>query len=161
MPSQYSIDSNEPRFTLFPQLPIELRLKIWKYALPGPRIITIDLNYCSCNDIRPPEPFDRARYVRCRAECPAMLHVNSEAEKLHRRSTSHSSLKISAIPSSSTLKTISHISTTRTLSRVGLFGVISEISTATTTILQIIAGSFAISLSIQISYQSYIAATLL
>jgi hypothetical protein len=28
-------------FTLFPKLPIELRLKIWEEALPGPRIIEI------------------------------------------------------------------------------------------------------------------------
>lgn len=28
-------------FTLFPMLPIEIRLKIWKEALPGPRIIEI------------------------------------------------------------------------------------------------------------------------
>ncbi|KUJ22821.1 uncharacterized protein LY89DRAFT_763293 [Mollisia scopiformis] len=28
-------------FTCFPQLPTELRLKVWKHALPGPRTITI------------------------------------------------------------------------------------------------------------------------
>jgi hypothetical protein len=28
-------------FTYFPQLPLEIRLKIWEAALPGPRIITI------------------------------------------------------------------------------------------------------------------------
>ncbi|KAL2064635.1 hypothetical protein VTL71DRAFT_3772 [Oculimacula yallundae] len=29
-------------FTLFPWLPIELRLKVWEHALPGPRVIEID-----------------------------------------------------------------------------------------------------------------------
>ncbi|KAF8860144.1 hypothetical protein BDZ45DRAFT_741750 [Acephala macrosclerotiorum] len=28
-------------FTLFPKLPIELRLKIWNEALPGPRVVEI------------------------------------------------------------------------------------------------------------------------
>lgn len=28
-------------FTLFPELPIELRLKIWTYSLPDPRIVKI------------------------------------------------------------------------------------------------------------------------
>jgi hypothetical protein len=46
MADVYSSDSladveQEPpeEFTLFPKLPIELRLKIWKAALPGPRVI--------------------------------------------------------------------------------------------------------------------------
>lgn len=34
----------ESEFTLFPRLPIELRFKIWKYALPGPRIVKIEFN---------------------------------------------------------------------------------------------------------------------
>lgn len=31
------------RFTCFPKLPAELRLRIWKYALPGPRLVRIYL----------------------------------------------------------------------------------------------------------------------
>jgi hypothetical protein len=34
-------DGPQPTFTLFPNLPIELQIKIWKYALPGPRIIQL------------------------------------------------------------------------------------------------------------------------
>jgi hypothetical protein len=34
----------ELEFMLFPRLPIELRLKIWKYALPGPRVVEIEWN---------------------------------------------------------------------------------------------------------------------
>lgn len=35
--------TTEPTFTLFPTLPPELRLKIWKYALPGPRVVRLSL----------------------------------------------------------------------------------------------------------------------
>lgn len=31
----------EPTFTIFPELPLELRLLIWKSALPGPRVVEI------------------------------------------------------------------------------------------------------------------------
>lgn len=34
-------DSPPPMFTLFPKLPKELQMKIWKCALPGPRIIQL------------------------------------------------------------------------------------------------------------------------
>jgi hypothetical protein len=36
-----AVDSN---FMLFPKLPTELRLKIWKHALPGPRVVEIEWN---------------------------------------------------------------------------------------------------------------------
>lgn len=36
-------------FTLFPKLPAELRDQIWKFALPGPRTITISVRRCSEN----------------------------------------------------------------------------------------------------------------
>ncbi|KAE9380074.1 hypothetical protein N431DRAFT_309705, partial [Stipitochalara longipes BDJ] len=29
------------KFTVFPKLPAELQLKMWKYAIPGPRIIKL------------------------------------------------------------------------------------------------------------------------
>jgi hypothetical protein len=32
-------------FTCFPKLPIELRLKIWKEALPGPRILPVECRF--------------------------------------------------------------------------------------------------------------------
>ncbi|KAE9365132.1 hypothetical protein N431DRAFT_96141 [Stipitochalara longipes BDJ] len=31
----------EPKFTLFPGLPKEIRLTIWNFALPGPRIVSL------------------------------------------------------------------------------------------------------------------------
>lgn len=31
-------------FTVFPKLPIELRLRIWKFTLPGPRIVQVMYN---------------------------------------------------------------------------------------------------------------------
>jgi len=34
----FTITNAERQFTLFPKLPPELRLKIWTYALPGPRL---------------------------------------------------------------------------------------------------------------------------
>jgi hypothetical protein len=68
---------NERCFTLFPKFPKELRLKIWKHSLPGPRIIQIDYNY---ND--GPGLIDHDHHVKCRAKCPAMLHVNSEAREV-------------------------------------------------------------------------------
>jgi hypothetical protein len=33
------------KFAIFPKLPIEIRFKIWKMALPGPRIVEILLDY--------------------------------------------------------------------------------------------------------------------
>ena len=35
----------DPPFTKFPEFPMEIRLKIWKDALPGPRIV----HYDSCD----------------------------------------------------------------------------------------------------------------
>jgi hypothetical protein len=34
-----------PRFTLFPKLPAELRLMIWKAALPGPRLVEVNFGF--------------------------------------------------------------------------------------------------------------------
>jgi len=34
-----TISDAEPVFTVFPKLPPEMRLKIWKHALPGPRVV--------------------------------------------------------------------------------------------------------------------------
>jgi hypothetical protein len=33
-----------PSFTLFEQLPSELRIKIWKFVLPGPRVVSVRFN---------------------------------------------------------------------------------------------------------------------
>lgn len=41
---QPTIDLDEPKFTCFPRLPIELRLKIWSFVQSPPRIISIKRN---------------------------------------------------------------------------------------------------------------------
>jgi hypothetical protein len=38
------ISDTEQKFTLFPKLPTELRHKIWKHALPGPRVVPLCIN---------------------------------------------------------------------------------------------------------------------
>jgi hypothetical protein len=43
-----SITDTEQKFTLFPKLPTELRLKIWKHALPGPRVVPL----CTSRSLR-------------------------------------------------------------------------------------------------------------
>jgi hypothetical protein len=57
-------EGHERKFTLFPHLPIELRLQIWKYALPEPRILLLD-GYSSL--VGPNEVRDR----------PGVLHAES------------------------------------------------------------------------------------
>jgi hypothetical protein len=38
-------EDHEQKFSLFPNLPVELRLQIWKYALPDPRILLLDAQF--------------------------------------------------------------------------------------------------------------------
>jgi len=57
-----------PKFTFFPLLVIELRLKIWEFALPGPRIV--DIYYDAETD---------KFYERQFASGLAMLYVNHES----------------------------------------------------------------------------------
>jgi hypothetical protein len=54
-------------FVLFPKLPIELRLQIWKFALPGPRII--DVFYLHPKGARTTTPI------------PSLLHVCQESRR--------------------------------------------------------------------------------
>ena len=59
-------DGPPPTFTLFPNLPAELRIKIWRYSLPGPRIIEAayhDLSF-SFNGAHPPPVFQACRDSR-------------------------------------------------------------------------------------------------
>lgn len=37
--------SSKPKFTLFPKLPAEIRLMIWKAALPGPRLVDVNFQF--------------------------------------------------------------------------------------------------------------------
>ncbi|KUJ22822.1 uncharacterized protein LY89DRAFT_763295 [Mollisia scopiformis] len=57
-------------FTCFPRLPAELRLKIWKHSLPGPRIITMYMELRAGHDLlkaRAPEESElNALYYACK-----------------------------------------------------------------------------------------------
>jgi len=66
--SSSSSDANKPKFTLFPKLPIELRLKIWKESYE-PRII----------ELRTTKKWRTKRYDFFIPKFPAVLHVNKEA----------------------------------------------------------------------------------
>jgi hypothetical protein len=61
-------ESNEPRFSLFPKLPAELRFKIWKLALPGPRIVEVYYD-------RAKHPWDES-FIRFNTPPPSVLHAN-------------------------------------------------------------------------------------
>jgi len=59
-------------FTIFPKLPVELRLKIWKFALPGRRIV----------DIRCDKQSVLFEKYRSSTPIPSILHVCSESRTL-------------------------------------------------------------------------------
>jgi hypothetical protein len=63
-----SSDAKKPKFTLFPKLPVELRIKIWKESYE-PRII----------ELRTTENWRSTRYDFVIPKFPAALHVNKEA----------------------------------------------------------------------------------
>jgi hypothetical protein len=74
---------SERTFSLFPKLPPELRNKIWKLSLPGPRIIRITHDPRNMATVKiqeigaGPSPFWRAKANA--GPVPALLHVNKEA----------------------------------------------------------------------------------
>jgi hypothetical protein len=72
--------ASQPRsFILFPMLPVELRLQIWKLALPGPRIVEVYLD-------RVVPDLDRSFYhediLRVNTPPPALMHVNRESRSI-------------------------------------------------------------------------------
>jgi hypothetical protein len=62
-------------FTCFSNLPFELRRKIWIFALPGPRAVTIK-SRCHTFEL---ESLD---YVRAIATPPALLHTTNESREV-------------------------------------------------------------------------------
>jgi hypothetical protein len=56
-------------FTIFPELPIELRLKIWEYAFP-PRVVNIVYDH------------DRDRYFSFNSSPPILLQIHRETREL-------------------------------------------------------------------------------
>jgi len=71
---------SEPRsqFTIFPTLPAELRLKIWEFALPGPRVVEIKAPDCIFLEGDPIASLD----FTSACAVPTPLHVNSEAREV-------------------------------------------------------------------------------
>jgi hypothetical protein len=53
-------------FTVFPKLPVELRFKIWKLALPGTRVVAINFDY-------------ESETITSSARIPAALHTCRES----------------------------------------------------------------------------------
>jgi hypothetical protein len=47
------MSDTEQEFTLFPKLPTELRLKIWKLSLPGPRVVPLCIGRSRRRGLRP------------------------------------------------------------------------------------------------------------
>jgi hypothetical protein len=64
-------------FYLFPNLPPELQIKIWQYALPGPRIIQVHYHDSpfSSNGARPPVTYRTSREAARSVFKPAFAHV--------------------------------------------------------------------------------------
>ncbi|KUJ22672.1 uncharacterized protein LY89DRAFT_307337 [Mollisia scopiformis] len=75
-------------FTLFPELPFELRLKIWQFSVPGPRILGVghEIQYKSFYGRLLPSTIE----WRTSDPIPSLLHVchesRKEALKLYQRS---------------------------------------------------------------------------
>jgi hypothetical protein len=69
------------QFTLFPKLPPELRMKIWKEACSEPRIVEIDI-FTYPVEIRTTGTTAIDYDYRTRTPAPAVLHVYSEARQM-------------------------------------------------------------------------------
>ncbi|KAI0118620.1 hypothetical protein GGR51DRAFT_127062 [Nemania sp. FL0031] len=77
-------DSSEPSFHLFSQLPPELRLMIWSFTLPGPRIISLRCEprpATQGGSYEPEGPLHGKPMLQCRspAPVPTTLHVCGES----------------------------------------------------------------------------------
>ncbi|EKD12723.1 uncharacterized protein L3040_006874 [Drepanopeziza brunnea f. sp. 'multigermtubi'] len=65
----------EPEFTVFKNLPLELRILIWKESIPEPNIVRINYKYhLRIPDAKPDD------FTVC-YEIPAILHTNQEARR--------------------------------------------------------------------------------
>jgi hypothetical protein len=73
----YNMTTYKKRFTLFPKFPKELRVMVWKQAIPGPRIVEITRSFR-----HRPGSTNREFQLKARTTIPAMLHVNSEAREI-------------------------------------------------------------------------------
>jgi hypothetical protein len=66
-------------FTLFPKLPVELRLQIWELALLGSRIIAIKSKFEDGSPTNPEALGMQPEYRVSSSPQPALLHTTSES----------------------------------------------------------------------------------
>jgi hypothetical protein len=71
------MESSLPGFTLFPELPLELRLKIWSFITPGPRTVSIKYKGLSFYSIG--KGFSAAAGWRSPDPVPIILHICRES----------------------------------------------------------------------------------
>ena len=86
-----NVASGSPMFTLFNQLPIEIRLYIWEAALPGPRVTTFD----------PPFPKgaqDNILALRSHSKAPSTLFACRESHSVVSKVLIPSFAFVSSIP---------------------------------------------------------------
>ena len=69
--------SSEVHFILFPMLPVELRLRIWRMALPAPRIVEVYLGYVPAADMGP-----STNLLRANTPPPTLMSVNFESRSV-------------------------------------------------------------------------------
>lgn len=78
-PQALSIPPEEPfkKFTLFPKLPAELRIKVWRYTFPEPRVVLLDYicRYETALNIRNTLGIGNVQTF------PKALHVNQESRE--------------------------------------------------------------------------------
>jgi hypothetical protein len=70
-------DLLEPKVTLFPMLPVEIRLIIWRMALPGPRIVEVYLDQVTDKNSGPVDDV-----IKTNTPPPTLMHVNFESRKV-------------------------------------------------------------------------------
>lgn len=85
----YKMKASYSSFTKFKQLPPELRIKIWQYAMPGPRTVIVESPFLntriqttrSLEDAlwRTSSREAQADTWRSQTEIPALLHASAEA----------------------------------------------------------------------------------
>jgi hypothetical protein len=71
-------ETNDPSFHLFPKLPVELRLKIWKLNMPEARILKISTATRTYNSATGGVTYS-AKIVKPSCTTPPNLHVNQES----------------------------------------------------------------------------------
>ena len=69
--------SSESQFSLFPMLPVEIRLKIWRMALPGPRIVEVYLGY-----VMDRVTGQSTNLLRVNTPPSTLMHVSFESRKV-------------------------------------------------------------------------------